>query len=379
MRRTRVGRRIPVAFALALGLTGMMIGGAVPASAGSVLPVGFRATSISFVSADHGWILGKGACGPSANCTQVLRTVNGGQTWQKVGPIHAPLTQEKIGGVSQIRFADDLHGWAFYPSFYATSDGGHTWTKQPIPGGGLQVPVVAADTDAIYALISHCRLSETPARCAPAELWRSTLDHPAWTKTSLQVRKGLVTNAARISLYGVVGYLIVPSESNPDFVRATVNGTTWVPRPDPCDRPDEELDDVFAMSDTGVAFLCVGDPGLGHAVKRVFRSNDTGKTATTFGSIPTDGIVSQVTAAPNGRMIVTSWGAPGSWIYRSNAGHPWTTPEAIGDNGAGWNDVVMTTNQIGFVVHGPAAVFPAGERPGQLAETQDGGESWLPV
>lgn len=378
MRTAAVGRLAPTAVAFLL-ISGLVLAGAVPASAGSVLPTGFRAQAISFVSPDRGWILGKGGCGATANCTQVLRTENGGQSWHKVGAIHAPLTQDKIGGVSEIRFADDLHGWAFYPSFWATDDGGHTWTKQPIPGGGLQVPVVAADADASYALISHCTIHETPANCAPAELWKSTLEAPAWTKTTLQIRKGLVTNAARISLHGVVGYLIVPRESDPDFVRATVNGHYWAPRPDPCDRPDEELDDVTAMSDTEVAFLCIGDPGLGHSEKRVFRSDDTGHTARTTGSIPTDGIVSQLAAAPNGRMIMTSWGAPGSWIYRSNAGHAWTIPEALADNGAGWNDVTMTTNLVGFVVHGPAGVYPAGERPGQLAETQDGGVSWIPV
>jgi len=379
MRTATVQRRTPFVLALVLSVSGALLAGATPASARGVLPDGFRAQSISFVTRDHGWILGKGGCGATANCTQVLHTVNGGQTWHKVGAIHAPLDQDKIGGVSEIRFADDLHGWAFYPSFWATDDGGHTWTKQAIPGGGLQVPVVAADADATYALISHCRLSQTPATCTPAELWKSTLQLPAWTKTSLKIKKGLVTNAARISMHGEVAYLIVPTESDPDFVRATVNGTFWQPRPDPCTRPDESVVDVTATSDTGVVFTCVGDPGLGHSWKRVFRSNDTGRTAATYGAIPTDGIVTQLAAAPNGRLIMTSWGAPGSWIYRSNVGRAWTTPEALGDNGAGWNDVTMTTNQVGFVVHGPAAVYPAGERPGQLAETQDGGESWLPV
>ena len=88
--------------------------------------------------------------------------------------------------------------------------------------------------------------------------------------------------------------------------------------------------------------------------------------------------MSQLAAAPNGRLVMTSCGAPGSWIYRSNTGHPWTTPLALEDQGTGWNDIVMTTNQVGFVVHGPAALFP-GNRPGQLAETTNGGVTWNPV
>ncbi len=48
-------------------------------------------------------------------------------------------------------------------------------------------------------------------------------------------------------------------------------------------------------------------------------------------------------------------------------------------NGGGqsWNDIVFTTNQVGFVVHGPGQ-YP-GPHPGELWETQDGGVTWVPA
>jgi photosystem II stability/assembly factor-like uncharacterized protein len=346
---------------------------------GSVLPEGFRAQAISFVSSQLGWILGVQTCGET-RCTNVLRTTNGGAAWHKVGGIHAPLTYDKVAGVTEVRFADEMHGWAFGPSLWSTDDGGATWTKEPVPGGGNLVPVLAAGPEAAYALVSTCELNQSPGSCDPATVWKTTAGGGAWTKADVRLPAGLVTNAARMAVRGSTAYLVVPTEvDRPDVVRVTTDGTHWASRPSPCSKEaDERLVDVTTYSDAGVAFLCVGDPGFGHSTKRVFRSSDTGRTAATFGAIPREGIVSQLTAAPNGRLVMTSWGAPGSWIYRSNAGHPWTTPLALEDQGTGWNDVVMTTTQVGYVVHGPAALFP-GNRPGQLGATRDGGVTWNPV
>ena len=50
----------------------------------------------------------------------------------------------------------------------------------------------------------------------------------------------------------------------------------------------------------------------------------------------------------------------------------------LGDGGQGWNDVVFTTNQTGFVVHGPVSCC-GGHGPGELWGTVDGGISWGPV
>ena len=89
--------------------------------------------------------------------------------------------------------------------------------------------------------------------------------------------------------------------------------------------------------------------------------------------------MSLVAGAPNGTLLVSSWSAPGSWIYRhGGAAQTWTTPVAQTDSSQGWNDLVFTTNKVAFAVYGPAAVFP-GDRVGELWETQDGGVTWAPV
>ena len=110
----------------------------------------------------------------------------------------------------------------------------------------------------------------------------------------------------------------------------------------------------------------------------MFRSNDAGETTSPAGHTPIEGIESQIAAAPNGTLVVSSWGAAGSRIYRNSGGRKWTTPVSLADQGEGWNDILFTTNRVGFVVYGPAAVYP-GTRVGELAATRNRGVTWAPV
>jgi hypothetical protein len=120
--------------------------------------------------------------------------------------------------------------------------------------------------------------------------------------------------------------------------------------------------------------LCQSDIGFGMAEKRVFRSTDTGQTTASAGALPLYGIISQLTAAPQGTLLVASYSI-GSWIYRNAGGETWTTSEDLGDGGLGWNDITFTTDQLGLVIHGPASC--CGQNgPGELWKSSDGGTTW---
>jgi photosystem II stability/assembly factor-like uncharacterized protein len=347
-------------------------------SAGRAIPSAFRAQSLSWVTPTRGWMLGAAPCASSSTsstCTTVIGTTDGGGTWKALGTINAPLMLETDAGVTEIRFADDLHGWAFGPALWATGDGGATWKRHRPPGAGRRVLALAGDVDAVYSVVSPCRINHV---CHdPATLWRTTAGSGAWTQVPVTLPAS--TDAA-LAVRGLIAYAVVQSgELDPDVLEVTVDGQTWSSRPDPCVKTDNEfLTDVAPVSDTKVALLCVANIGFSQAEKRVLRSNDTGQTTSSTGSIPRDGITSWLAAAPNGTLTVTSWGAAGSWIYRNASGKTWTTPVSLNDLGQGWNDVVFTTNTVGFVVHGPAAVYP-GNRPGELWSTTDGGLTWAPV
>jgi photosystem II stability/assembly factor-like uncharacterized protein len=374
VRRPTITAAVSMCFAVLMTVVFVPTAAFGASRSGSAIPTGFRAQSLSWVTPKRGWILGVAPCGLST-CTTVVGTTDGGGTWNTLGTLNAPLTLEKEAGVTEVRFADALHGWAFWPALWATRDGGLTWRKQTPPGDNPQVLTLAGDSDAVYAVVSPCRLNR-PCNNPPT-LWRTTATGGSWTQVPVTLP---VSNVVVLAMHGVVAYLVVQSpSSDPDVLDVTVDGQQWSSRPDPCIKAhDEFLTDVAPISDTEVALLCVGDPGFSQATKRVLRSKDAGQTTLPAGSTPRDGIVSQIAAAPNGTLMVSSWGAAGSWIYRNSGGRSWTTPVDQADGGVGWNRIVMTTNKVGFVVYGPAGVWPY-NRVGELWKTQDGGVTWAPV
>jgi photosystem II stability/assembly factor-like uncharacterized protein len=311
----------------------------------------------------------------------VIGTDDGGTTWGTLGTLAAPLTHEEASGATEIRFADDLHGWAFEPALYATSDGGATWQHQAPPGGGHMVLALSGDADGVYAIVSTCRLNRLCQ--TPATLWRTTPGQGSWTQVSLTLPVISGFDTAVLAVRGPVAYLVVPSaailaQPGPDLLDVTTDGQTWSTRPDPCmPANDEFLTGVAPISDTKVALLCQGDIGFGKAAKHVLRSNDNGQTTRSAGTLPLYGIVSQLSATRDGTLVVSSYSI-GSWIYRNAGGQTWTTSEDLGDGGMGWNDISFTTNQVGFVIHGPVSCC-GGFGPGELWETQDGGVTWAPV
>jgi hypothetical protein len=352
-------RSVAVAVVMAIVVAAELAGGSAYAGHPSAVPAGFHGQSQSWVSPKHGWMLGSVSCGQST-CTTVVGTTDGGEKWNRLGTLDAPLTLERASGVTELRFADDLHGWAFEPALYAT------------------------DVDAAYAVVSPCRLNWL---CEdPATLWRATSGQRSWTQVSLTLPALTGFNTVVLAVHGSVAYLSIPASlimsragsADPDVLDATVDGQNWSSRPDPCSPEDgETLTGIAPISDTKVALLCQANIGFGKAEKRVLRSNDTGFTTRRAGRMPLLGIVSQLAAAPNGTLVVSSYSI-GSWIYRNAGGRTWTTSVSLGDFGEGWNDIVFTTNRVGFVIHGPWA-FCCGGGPGELWKTEDGGVTWGPV
>jgi hypothetical protein len=375
VRRSAIAAAVSACLAvlLSVGFAGSPAFGA--ASTHRTIPAGFRAQSLSWVSPTQGWMLGVAPCASSSACTTVVGTTDGGATWNTLGALGAPLTLEDETGVTQIRFADALHGWAIWPAFWATKDGGVTWKKQVPPGGGRQVLALAGNSDGVYAVVSPCRLNRP---CTdPLTLWRSTVSGGPWTQVPVTLP---VAVTPVLAVYGVVAYLAVPAglDLALDVLDVTLDGQNWISRPDPCHPENgETLTSIAPISDTKLALLCQGNIGFGKAAKFVLRSNDNGQTTQPAGTMPLYGIVSQLAAAPNGTLVAATFSI-GSWIYRNGGGQTWTTPVDLGDGGIGWNDVSFTTNLIGFVIHGPATCC-GGFGPGELWETQDGGLTWGPV
>jgi hypothetical protein len=375
-------RRItaPLAASISLALLVPLVLGAIPAQAAASafgVPADFHAESLSFPTPKRGWMLGAAPCGP-AMCTTVVGTVDGGATWATRGTLDAPMTMEKSSGVTELRFADAVHGWAFEPALWATSDAGVTWRRQVLPGGGHQVLALAGNAQGVYALVSPCPMNQL---CDDrVTLWRTMPGQASWTQVAITLPVFSGFHLALLAVHGPVAYLGLPTpgSNDPDVLSVTLDGQQWDSRPDPCSKPaNEYLSGVAPISDTRVALLCQSDIGFGKSAKRAMRSTDTAETIVPAGVLPQYGIVSELAAAPNGTLAIAS-SSIGSWIYRNGGGQTWTKPVDLGDGGMGWNDIVFTTNQTGFVIHGPAALC-CGGGPGELWTTTDGGVTWGPA
>lgn len=374
---------VSLAAVAAFSITSVVGAGSAPADPatdpvdGRPVPEGFRLGATTWTSPATGWVLGETTC-DGEPCAATIRTLDGGRHWSLTGTLTTPLAESGGPGVTEVAFADPLHGWAYGPSLHATSDGGRRWEEAAIPAGDSQVLAVAGNPFVVYAVTSPCEIGQ-PAECSdPATLWRSA---PALAARGIWHEvPGVdlpVASAATLAVEGPTAYVLVPQPPpQPDTFYATEDTHSWPERPSPCDPSlGETLVDVAPRSPRDVALLCVAQSGFSRAVKNVYRSDDTGRTTTSAGTAPELGIRTELAVAPDGTLALASVSS-GSWIYLNEGGTTWTTPVALADGGNGWNDLVLTTPRTGWVVYDPA---PFTVSTSALFTTDDGGQTWGPV
>lgn len=363
----------------------------------SPVPKGFRATSISWTSAEQGWVLGTAPCvskasgpPPPPGCTYVVGTSNGGKAWDLLSSLRQPLARigQTTGGVTEIRFATLEVGWVFGPNLLRTVNGGESWSRLAIPGAGKQVVALAASAGETYAMVSPCPWGSFGS-CTqkPYTLWRTpTSTGPTWTNIPLAFTppKGMQDVSASVALFGKTVYAmrtIGNAEGTvvQDKLYASTDGVHFSTRPDPCDTAETiSLTQVVATSAADVALLCEGEPELGSSPKVVYWSTDTGKVDTSAGMGPLGGISAQLAASPTGNLAVSS--ASGASFIDVNDTHKttWTRVVTEDDGGLGWNDIVYVDAEEAWIVHAPAVdAYP--QAPGQVFVTRNGGKNWTAV
>jgi hypothetical protein len=176
-----------------------------------------------------------------------------------------------------------------------------------------------------------------------------------------------------VAALGKTVYVVDPGLRN--TLDASTDGRHFSARPSPCDIAHGlGLVRAVPTSATNVALLCEGNPGISQATKTVYRSADTGRTDASAGTTGALGIDADLAASASGSLLVAAW-ANGSWMYLNNSHKTtWTTALALGDNGAGFRDLMFSSTKIAWVVYGPVSFFPADF--GKLYVTRDGGQHW---
>lgn len=348
-----------------------------------VVPRGFIANSITWLSAARGFLLGDAPCGKQT-CTYVVGTKDGGQAWSLVGKIDAPIAEEgraPYPGITEIRFATPEVGWAFGPYLYRTTDGGVTWTSETIPGGGKQVLSLVTNSSKTFATVSSCPWLEN-GNCA-VSLWRTgSKDAKAWARASIKIPAGYT---AWLSLFAKTVYLVdnpvIDSLSKNYLYASTNDGATFTARRVPCDAAEHiNLTSLAPSSPTAVGLLCDGQFGLSLADKYAYVSTDTGSNDTFVGALAKPdanyGIQAQMAMSSSGDLAVAS-ASDGSFMYINiHHGSSWTMVIGKSDGGLGWNDLVYATARRAWVIYAPADAPVA---LGEVYVTNDDGEHWSQV
>ena len=203
-----------------------------PVSLPPPVPANFRPTSVTFVGADTGWVIGQaGTPGHCATqyCTSMARTDNAGGTWAGVP---APLTGAPDGatGVSQIRFLNLNDGWAFGPELWVTHTGGQTWTQ--VDTHGLRVTDLETVGSRVFALFASCTGGGQAfaAQCTSFTLYSSPASGNDWTPVGAAttgLTDGTASEAASLVLTGSRGYLLAPGGT---LYAGPVDGSAAWPR-----------------------------------------------------------------------------------------------------------------------------------------------------
>jgi hypothetical protein len=353
------------------------------------VPPNFRPTSVTFVGAGTGWVIGQagtpGQCA-TAFCTSVARTDNAGKTWSGVG---APLTGAPDGatGVSQIRFLNTEDGWAFGPGLFFTGNGGRSWSQ--VSTDGLRVTDLETVGQRVFALFASCTGGGTSfgAACTDFTLYSSPASASAWAPVGASTT-GLTDRAAHeaasLVLTGSRGFLLGPGGA---VYAGPVDGSgAWsqvnsisaacpVGPVQPDGQPAGAL--MTAVSARELILACAtgasqGAKGSGSPVtqqKLIFSSPNGAGSWLAMATAPRAGLATAVAASPSATVVL----ATDQGIDVLPAGDiSWQTASLAGGGPAGgFSYVGMTTDAQGVAL-------PANPAPGTVWFTYDGGQSWQP-
>ena len=331
--------------------------------------------SVTFISADVGWVLGLSLCG-EAPCLRLARTVDAGAHWTWVT---APtLSTLATGPQWRLRFADSENGWISGPLLLATHDGGRTWARVAFPGAGSPGGAVAALEAADGRVYAEIAEGLDPDTYGPVVLFESPTNIDSWHAVS-GVTTGRSGFAGEISLAQGVFWAslhpaIVAAQGTQSLstLYRSLDGVTWRSEPQPC--PPQTVASVAAGTSSRVIVICAGGFAAGSQEKSAYVSNNAGSSYVRVADPPMEGDFQSVAASPSEISVAASSGATS--IYASfDGGHTWTTTLLFGDGGLGLSDLGLTTPTQGVVIHG-LSEYPESL---QLLMTHDGGHHWEPV
>ena len=318
------------------------------APAGGPVPPGFEPVSMTFVSASEGWVLGTASCAVQP-CTAIVRTTTAGASWTGIPAPPVPVASDgpagPAPGLSYLRFASPLAGFAFGSQLWTTHDGGATWQHVWLPG---RIADLETSAGVVYAAVI--------AQDSTVTIYRSLASADAWTPvTGIPASVADPTDTppislGRITLHGTAAWVILGGR-----LYGTQAGVSWVQEPAAC-APGYTMASAAASSIQQVTLLCAGNSGMGSQGKILYSSGDGGASFSLTGMPPTTGDQFEQLADPTAQHIFLATSSGATWLDVSgDGGRTWSTALTINDGGAGWSDFGFTTPFQGVAIEGNAA------------------------
>ncbi|HTS14193.1 MAG TPA: hypothetical protein VMH24_00890, partial [Candidatus Sulfotelmatobacter sp.] len=343
------------------------------AIAGAALPADFQPRSVTFASPTEGWVLGTTACGSSL-CAVVAHTLDAGRTWSRIA---APPTTVGDGarlsahGVSALRFADHLDGWAYGPDLWATHDGGATWRQvdlTSITGG----PTVVWD---LQASAGKAHLAFYSSKGLAFGIATTPVAGDAWASPPVFIPVGAgPVPQVQLVLQGSAGWLVEVDREVVGGARL-VSGSwqTWTP---PCANSAGPAV-LAAWSTTGVLADCDLGVWSTPAGEHLFASTNGGSTFHELSpAVPMTG--ADEIATPDGTTIAVAGQGPVDGQGASTA-----LVIASFDGGRTWRTVLspgqVTFADLGFTTSTQGVLITQSGGTSRLWMTRDGGHTWAAV
>ena len=352
--------------------------------AGGPVPHGFRPQSVTFVSAQDGWVLGTAPCSTNV-CTSVVRTTDGGRTWTGIPAPHEQVAAGSgaIGtgtGLSVLRFADHRNGYAFGDHLWATTDGGAHWTRQHLPGPGSIAALATAD-GTVYVL-----LVPAGAKAGHAVLYRTRAGARQWeVALSLSLARGAGPGLGLVARAREVVLMVPGAYPGPGTLyRSADDGTHWGHAAAPCRQHYAPSGIDVAPDSSRVVLTCTGDGASEHVTKHVYVSTDAGHRFTrTAAGPPRPGDGADVAVPASGSIVVGSVSGAALLYGSFDGGAHWSTVFRstgfrVDSGGQSMHDLGFSSPRLGALIVGIAAKTPD-RHSSQLYLSRDGAHHWTAV
>ena len=351
------------------------------ASGNSAVPASFEPVSATFVSADDGWVLGRGPCSNgSYGCAVLARTTDGGRSWAGIPapsvsvsssaweiPSSASSSSTSRSDVWGVRFADANNGWIYGYGLWATHDGGAHWTRiaamsppnllgQPIYG------LVTADYSVWVEIRDYCNtFTKSPCPNNPFSVFHATTTSDTWTQVGPYTMDADQLAHPQLFAYGPNWWLTTPTAL---YHGVGGGAATRVPVSCPAGL---SLVAATAADSQHLDALCEGGPAAGSARYQLLGTINGGASWVLAGpELMGATNVAGIADNAHGVLIVATSSGASQIMRTTNDGGSFSSVLGVASGGVPWSDLGFTDGVQGFAILGAHSFYL----------TRDAGATW---